>query len=110
MRHPRSGLECLLLHSAWVRYILVVVRQVIRTGLVASAGTFAFALLICSVDLWLEPAREGRLYVFGVTARDGGHHSIAVRPAVLLWCFAVPMVLTILAGYRRHRRQQVGQP
>ena len=85
-------------------------RRVIRTGLVASAGTFAFALLFCLVDLWVEPAGDGQLYVLGVTARTNGHHSIALRPAVLLWCFAVPMVVTVIAGYRRRRRRPVVQP
>jgi len=87
----------------------VIVGRIVRNGLIVSVGIFLFALTVCLVDLWLEPAKGG-LYLLGVTAgghgpfgtvgRDG-HRSIGIRPAVLVWCLAVPMGLTVLLGYRR---------
>jgi hypothetical protein len=59
-------------------------RQALRSGLVLSAGVFLFALVICLADVWLEPGRIGQLYGFGVTAGTNGHHSIGIRPAVVL--------------------------
>jgi hypothetical protein len=86
----------------------VILLRVLRTGLVVSASVFTLALMICLIDLWLETSHQSeQLSVLGVTARGHGQHGLGITPAVLVWCLAVPMGLTVVAA--PWRRQKPGR-
>lgn len=58
--------------------------------------------LLGLIDLWVEPRTNGSMYMFGISVRDNGHHSISYSLGGIAWWFVgLPLIAVLLRLRRR---------